>query len=102
MTTRTPEQLKEFLEVAFERFKASELAEDQWRRDALQCLKFYDGDQWEETARRRRKKNKQPILTINRLKQFKRQITNEIRAQRPAIQLSPLTDATEPAPAACI
>lgn len=94
MAERTPEQVHDFLEEAFERFKASELAEGEWRRDALSDLKFYDGDQWDETARRRRKKNKQPILTINRLKQFKRQITNEIRGQRPAIQINPREDAT--------
>src|SRR6266436_5048340 len=94
MAERTPEQVHDFLEEAFERFKASEIAEGEWHRAALSDLKFYDGDQWDETARRRRKKNKQPILTINRLKQFKRQITNEIRAQRPAIQINPREDAT--------
>lgn len=94
MAVRTKQEVHDFLEEAFERFKAAELCEAEWRREAVVDLKFYDGDQWDETARRRRKKNRQPILTINRLKQFKRQITNEIRAQRPSIQLNPREDAT--------
>lgn len=94
MPERTQEELNTFLETAFERFKTSEAAESEWRRDALDDVKFYAGNQWEETARRRRRKNKQPILTINRLPQFKRQITNEIRQQRPAVQVNPRHDTT--------
>lgn len=94
MAERTPEQVTAFLDEAFERFKASELAEAEWRRDGLSDTKFYYGDQWDDTARRRRKKNKQPILTINRLPQFKQNITNEIHANRPAIKYSPRKDAT--------
>jgi Phage P22-like portal protein len=94
MADRSPADVKEFLDQAFERFKASELAEAEWRRDGLDDVKFYFGDQWQDTARRRRKKNKQPILTINRLPQFKQNVTNEIHANRPAIKYSPRRDAT--------
>lgn len=91
-TERTVEQVKQFLATAGERFKQSATAEAKWREDALEDMKFYSGDQWDDIVRERRKKKNKPCLTINRMKAFKRQITNQIRAQRPAIEVSPRED----------
>lgn len=85
---------QDFLSLAHERFKLCEEAESEWRREALDDLKFYIGEQWPQEIRSQRSQRgaERPCLTINRLKQFKKIITNEQRQQRPAIQINPVGD----------
>jgi hypothetical protein len=74
---------------ARERFKQSEEADAKFRSEAQEDLKFLSGDQWNEKARSEREDTGRPCLTINRLPTFIRQITNEGRQNRPAIQVDP-------------
>lgn len=84
-----PEQEKKeaFLSKAHERFKRAEIASAPWRKDALDDFEFYIGNQWPDDIKLKRTFT----MTVNRLKQFKRLITNEQRQQRPAIQINPVS-----------
>lgn len=67
------------------------------RTEAAEDLRFLAGDQWPEAVRRERDAEGRPMLTINRLPQFVRQITNDIRQADIAIKVSPEDDNTDPA-----
>lgn len=56
--------------------------------------RFYAGDQWPERARLARDKEHRPIITINRLPQFIRQVTGDIRKDTPSSKVLPAKDAT--------
>ncbi len=60
--------------------------------DALDDLKFIAGDQWEEADRASREAANIPTITINRLPQFIRQVTGDMRQSRPQIKVSPVDD----------
>lgn len=62
------------------------------RREAAQDLAFLAGDQWPEQVRQERQNADRIMLTINRLPQFIRQITNDIRQAELAIKAAPVGD----------
>lgn len=66
------------------------------RRDAVSDLAFLAGDQWPENVRRERESAGRPMLTINRLPQFVRQITNDIRQSELAIKALPTSQEDKP------
>ncbi len=55
---------------------------------AYDDLKFKAGEQWDEAAQKARKDR--PILTINRLPQFIRQVTGDMRQMKPSIKTVPV------------
>lgn len=60
-----------------------EEAEDDWR--------FLHGiDQWPESAKKEREKQKRPALTLNQLLPYAQQLVNDIRQARLAIRVSPV------------
>lgn len=83
---------KAILALARERFTAAAENENRIRVDALEDLRFRAGDQWDEAIAKQRAVDQRPCLTINRLPQFIRQITNDQRQNRPAIEVSPVDD----------
>lgn len=83
---------EEILDLACERFKTALEAFEEIRKDALDDLKFSAGEQWSEADRRQRQLEGRPCLTINRLPQTIRQVTNDQRQNRPAIKVSPVDD----------
>jgi hypothetical protein len=71
-----------FLEKAHRRFRH---ALDYWTphyQRALMAWEFCEGEQWDEGIKARRLKDKRPCLTIRRIKQPIRQISNEQRQNR--------------------
>lgn len=62
----------------------------QWRTDALEDLKFLAGEQWDLSIKGTRDSQGRPALTVNRLPQFVRQVTNEQRQSKPAITVNPV------------
>lgn len=66
------------------------------RRDAAMDLAFLAGDQWPDSVRRDREGANRPMLTINRLPQFVRQVTNDIRQSDLAIKAAPVDDKSDP------
>lgn len=83
---------EDILKIARDRFQLASEAEAELRRDALDDLKFSAGEQWPDDVKRSRDLDKRPCLTINRLPQFIRQITNDQRQNRPSIKVSPIDD----------
>jgi CRP-like cAMP-binding protein len=61
-----------------------------WRSDAVEDLEFLAGEQWDGNVRSLREVEGRPALTVNRLPQFVRAITNEQRQSKPAITVNPV------------
>jgi len=57
------------------------------RQEALEDLKFGNGDQWPVELQNSRNLESRPVLTINKLDTFCRQVTNQQRQQRPRIKV---------------
>lgn len=89
---KSKKQIDEILRVARERFVLSEEAFSDIRSIALEDLEFRAGEQWPEGVKNERNLDGRPCLTINRIPQFIRQITNDQRQNRPAIRVSPVDD----------
>lgn len=66
------------------------------RKDALDDLKFKAGQQWPADVAAQRNFDRRPCLTVNKLKTFVHQITNDQRQNRPAINVSPVGDRGDP------
>jgi uncharacterized small protein (DUF1192 family) len=91
----TPEKWddNEFLKLALERFKFCAEAENEFRKECLSDLKFYQGEgQWDLDIKNSRIADRRPCLTINRLPQFVHQVSNEVRQNKPAAKVSPVDD----------
>ena len=84
---------KKLIEEARERFKRCIDAEEKNRALRLEDRKFYAGDsdngyQWpDDVAKARKSKDSpRPMLTINKLPSHVKQVTNDIRQNRPQIK----------------
>src|ERR1700722_5990350 len=62
------------------------------RRQALDDLKFLAGEQCPADVAAQRNFDKRPCLTINKLLTFVHQIMNDLRQNRPAIDIDPVGD----------
>ena len=95
-TEQKPQSVQDdsaLISLALERFNRCVESESATRRDALDDLRFSVGEQWPNEIKTQRDLDGRPCLTMNRLPQFIRQITNEQRQQRPAIQVNPAGNA---------
>ena len=80
----------DLLRVALQRYRDA-LRHDRDNREAAQDdLKFLAGEQWDPVVERRRIAEGRPCLTINRLPQFVRQVTGDLRLNKPAITVRPV------------
>jgi len=83
---------KELLGVARNRWNIAVDAETEIRSVALDDMNFRAGDQWDVKVKQSREQDCRPCLTINRLPQYIRQITNDQRQNRPSIKVDPVDD----------
>ena len=83
---------EEILASAKKRFRDVDEAEAEIRKNAIEDMKFRAGDQWPDDVKTQRNLDGRPCLTINRLPQFIRQITNDQRQNRPSIKVYPVDD----------
>lgn len=68
-------------------------AEAENRSTALEDLQFARmGDQWPEAIRKQREQEGRPVLTINKLPSFIRQVVNDARQNRPQIKVKGVDD----------
>ncbi|GAA0809511.1 portal protein [Cupriavidus gilardii] len=86
---------KAIVEEAHKRFALCEEAEATNRRLFLEDLRFANGDpdnhyQWPDQILRSRQEDQRPILTVNKVKQHNRQISNEARQNKPSIRVYPV------------
>lgn len=65
-------------------------ASSTWRQSALEDLEFLAGEQWDPSIKGARDAQQRPALTVNRLPQFVRQVTNEQRQSKPAVTVNPV------------
>lgn len=87
----------DILEEARTAFQLAADAEAENRREALDDLRFARlGEQWPEKVRRERELEGRPVLTINRLPAFIRQVVNDARQNKPAIAVHPVDSAGDP------
>ena len=87
---------EEILELAKERFARAADAESENRTQALEDIRFENGDQWPESILRDRRAENRPALVINRVPAFVRQVVNDIRQIRPAIKVRPVDNQADP------
>ncbi|MDZ4372304.1 MAG: portal protein [Phenylobacterium sp.] len=85
------------LEEAREAFRLAADAEAENRREALEDLRFARlGEQWPASVLEARAREGRPVLTINRLPAFIRQVVNDARLNKPAIAVHPVDDVADP------
>ena len=89
-------QVTAFLAQCVKRFARAEQKEAENRTQALDDLKFKSGDQWPAAIKASRTIEKRPCLTVNKMKTFVHQITNDQRQNRPSINVSPVGDKSDP------
>lgn len=82
----------EILATAVKRLSLAIDADRDNREEALDDLQNLSGLQWPESIKSAREAENRPCLTINRLPQFARQVTGDIRAMNPAINILPGDD----------
>jgi hypothetical protein len=87
---------QEILSIARRRFDLCVVAEREIREEGLDDLLFRAGEQWPADIKASRDLDNRPCLTINRLPQFVRQVTNDQRQNRPSIKVSPVDDKADP------
>jgi len=84
-----------FVQEALDRFKNAEDAEQEFRRQASEDLHFLNGDQWDTVTVQDRQNTGRPCLTFNMLPSFVQQVTNELRQNRPSLQVDPVSDKSD-------
>jgi len=92
---------KDVITTAKERFKRCMEAETANREKARDDIRFAaaspdDPWQWQESARKARETAQRPCLTINKMPQHIRQVTNDVRQNRPSIRFRPADDKADP------
>jgi len=95
-TAPTEMDPKDLVQQALERFKLAEAADTRNRAEGLYDLKFSTGEQWPADIKSQRGLDGRPVLTINRINQFLRQVTNDELSNRPAAQINPVGDQGDP------
>ena len=77
-------------------FKVSMQAFEEARSEAIEDMKFVLGgdNQWDKSAQEARKGR--PMLTINKLPKFIRQVTGDQRQNRPSIKVNPVDSQADP------
>ncbi len=79
----------DIIKLARTRMDEAIRADEENRLEDLDDLQKLVGKQWPENIRREREADSKPCLTINRLPQFVRQVTGDIRRMNPAIKVMP-------------
>ena len=61
-------------------------------KEALEDLRFLNGEHWPEKQKRQREIDGRPCMTVNKLPTFMNQVTNDQRQNRGGIKVSPVGD----------
>ena len=94
MAIESDEKLS-FLELARKRFELSEERYSDWRKSAADALSFIVGDQWDTLIKEFRRSDKRPCITVNRLAQMTRLVSNQIHRTKPAMRVLPVDSAAD-------
>lgn len=83
---------EKILALARKRFKLCVASEEKLRERQLEDKKFAGGKHWPEKVEADRKSDGRPVLVIDRLTPQLKQVTNQQRQMRPAVQVNPVSD----------
>jgi hypothetical protein len=86
---------QEIITECQERFGLAQEAETDNREQAVNDLKFGNGDQWEPYLRDERFSDQRPCLTINITDAMVRRVINACRQNRPRIKVHPVGDGAD-------
>ena len=75
------------IQEAIEFLKFANDADTMNRQEALEDLKFGAGDQWPVTLQNSRNLESRPCITVNKVDNYCRQVSNQQRQQRPRIKV---------------
>lgn len=92
----TADSEEDFLRLCRERYARAIDADRENREQALDDLQFRVGEQWPDDIRKSREDEGRPVLTVNRTSQFVRQVTGDIRINKPGIKVRPVDDGADP------
>lgn len=91
-----PTKEQEVLDRARKRMDRAIAAEADNRKAALDDTKNYMGNQWDAGVQAQRAFDGRPCLTINKFPTLLNQVTNDVRQNRPDINISPVGDKSDP------
>lgn len=91
-----PDPNESLLALALKQFRLSADAENVLRKHQLEAKKFAGGEHWDPVIKARREADGDPCLTFDLLKPQIKQITNQQRAMRPAINVNPVDNGADP------
>lgn len=99
-TNKSANTDEKIIEEAHKRFARCEDHESVTRPLWVADLKFANGDpdnkfQWEEAMWKARETDRRPYLTVNKVKQHNRQITNDARQNKPCVRVHPVDDGAD-------
>lgn len=77
---------------ALDRYAAAAVFYRDMRSQAIEDLEFRAGKQWPDYIRLQRETDQRPVLTNNRLPQFVRQVTNDLRQNMLQLRVAPNGD----------
>lgn len=86
----------DIIKMARKRLAEAKDADHENREEALEDLEYIAGFHWDEEEREAREDAGRPCITINRLPQFVRQVTGDIRQLNPAINVIPADNNANP------
>lgn len=84
-----------FMKLARERYTRGVDADRENREQAMDDMRFRAGDQWPDQVKEQRKSAERPCLTINKMGASVRQVTGDVRLNRPAIKVRPVDGASD-------
>ena len=88
----------DILDQAREAFEQARDAENDNRELWLDDVKFARlGEQWDERVKQQRELEQRPVLTVNKLPAFIRQVVNDARQNKPSIKVHPADSDADPA-----
>jgi hypothetical protein len=82
------EELDDLLEKGKDDFKTAESGWKDIRQSAMDDQSFYHGNQWEGSIKLLAQQRGEPVIEVNRLPTFVKQIENELRQREMAISVS--------------
>lgn len=89
---RSKAETEKLLSRIQSRLKRGLAAEANLRDEARDDDEFYNGKQYPDAVRNQRQTDGRPCLTVNKLPQFVKKVTNEMRRNRPQIRALPVDD----------
>jgi hypothetical protein len=85
--TETVKPLQKFLDLAQKRLKREIDADSHNRTEAIESLRFLNGEQWDAAEKTRRKRFNRPCLTINLLPKYVAQVVGDMRQNRVRVKI---------------